>query len=129
MLHFPRRLVDKPIISNLIRRHDLEFSILKAQVTPREEGLMVLELKGTAAAIQQGLDYLAEVGVKVQPLSQDIVRNEARCTHCGACITICPTDALVLDLKTRKVAFNSDKCIACELCIMACPPRAMEAHF
>ena len=129
VLHFPKRLVEQPMISNLVKHFKLDFNILKAQVTPKEEGLMVLELQGTTAAIKKGLEYLAQLGVGVQSLSQDITRNEARCTHCGACVTICPADALVLDMKTRKVAFKADKCIACELCIKACPPRAMEVHF
>ncbi len=129
VLHFPKRLVEQPVISNLVKHFKLDFNILKAQVTPKEEGLMVLELLGTASAVKKGLDYLTQSGVKVQPLSQDVTRNEARCTHCGACVTICPAEALVLDPKTRKVAFKNEKCIACELCIMACPPRAMEVHF
>ncbi|MFC2061218.1 4Fe-4S binding protein [Elusimicrobiota bacterium] len=60
---------------------------------------------------------------------QDIIRSSARCTQCGVCITVCPTEALVLDSHTRKVHFYDNKCIACELCVPACPPRAMEVHF
>lgn len=129
VLHFPHRLVDQPIVCNLVKRYDLEFNILRAYVTPREEGLLVLEIKGEDASCDRGMEYLAEVGVRVQPLSQDIVRNERRCTHCGACVTVCPSGALVLDTRTMKVDFYNDKCIACELCINACPVRAMEVHF
>ena len=129
MLHFPRRMVNQPIIHTLASRFSLVFNILRANVTPKEEGLMVLEITGAESAVDDGIKYLAEAGVKVQPLSQDIVRNESRCTHCGACVTICPTAALVLDHRTMKVNFYNDKCIACELCIGACPPRAMEVHF
>jgi ferredoxin len=129
VLRFPHRLVDQPIVSNLVRKFDLEFNILKAYVTPREEGLLILELKGDDQAYEEGVSYLKDLGVSVQPLSQDIVRNAARCTHCGACVVVCPTDALVLDPLTRNVHFYDDKCIGCELCIKACPTRAMEAHF
>ncbi|MBA7712676.1 Ferredoxin-type protein NapF [subsurface metagenome] len=58
-----------------------------------------------------------------------VIRNEERCTHCGACITICPTGAFELDPITRWVNFHDEKCLACGLCIKACPPRAMEVHF
>ena len=101
MLHFPRRLVDRPIVYRLIKDYDLEFNILKASVTPEEEGLMVLELKGDQKDYDQGINYLNEAGVQIQALSK----------------------------KTRMVAFNNDKCIACGLCIKSCPPRAMELHF
>ena len=129
VLKFPPSLVDCPIVCNLTRRYDLEFSILRASVTPREEGLLVLEVRGPESACQDGMDYLAEVGVHVQPLSQDILRNDSRCTHCGACVGVCPSGALVLDNGTMEVAFHNDRCIACEFCVRACPVRAMELHF
>ena len=129
VLHFPRRLVDRPIVSRLVKNFNLDFNILKASVTPDEEGLMVLELMGKQADYDKGIRYLTETGVRIQSLSQDVLRNEERCTHCGACITICPTGAFELDIATRQVAFHNDKCIACGLCIKTCPPRAMEVHF
>lgn len=129
VLRFPPRLVDQPIVYRLIKDYDLTFNILKAYVTPKEEGLLVLELSGDNGEFEQAMQFLAQAGVIVQPLSQDIRRNDARCTHCGACITVCPTAALQLDPKTRKVNFYDYKCIACELCIKACPPRAMEVYF
>jgi len=129
VLRFPGRLVDRPIVSRLVKEFNLDFNILKASVTPDEEGLMVLELSGDQADYDKGIKYLTKTGVKIQSLSQDVLRNEERCTHCGACITICPTNAFELDLTTRRVDFHNDKCIACGLCIKACPPRAMEVHF
>jgi len=126
VLHFPRNLVDQPIIYRLVRDYDLMFNILKASVTPKEEGLLVLELSGEEKDYEKGVGYLAEVGVEIQSLSRDVYRDEVRCTHCGACITICPTHAFDLEPSTRKVNFLDEKCIACGLCIKACPPRAME---
>ncbi len=129
VLRFPKRLVERPIIYRLVKDYDLEFNILKASITPEQEGLLVLELKGNKDEYDKGIDFLDKAGVKIQPLSQDVTRNDARCTSCGACITVCPTGALYLDMKTREVIFDSQKCIACALCIPACPPRAMEVHF
>jgi len=129
VLHFPHRLVDQPIVYKLVKEFDLQFNILKAFVTPQEEGLMVLELTGKRENFNKGIEYLQTCGVKIQPLSQDVVRNENKCTNCGVCVPICPTDALVVDPETRKVIFYDKKCIACELCVKICPPRAMEVSF
>jgi len=129
VLHFPQRLVDKPIVYRLIKDFNLEFNILKAYVTPQEEGLMVLELRGDDKEYAKGLEYLRSSGVKIQPLSEDIVRNSAKCTDCGVCVTVCPAQALVVDQANRKVVFDEEKCIACELCIKICPTHAMEVHF
>jgi len=129
VLHFPSRLVEQPIVYRLIKDYDLEFNIMKASIIPDEEGLMVLELRGEQADYDKGIEYLNKTGVRIQSLGQNVLRNETRCTHCGACITICPTGAFELDPITRYVSFNDDKCIACGLCLKACPPRAMELHF
>ncbi len=129
VLHFPQRLVDQAIVYNLVKEYNLQFNILKASVTPEEEGLMVLELTGQDSDFQRGTEYLISCGVKIQPLSQDVVRNEEKCTHCGVCVPICPVDALVTEKETRKILFHEDKCIACELCVKTCPFRAMEISF
>jgi len=129
VLRFPRRLVDRPIVYRLIKDYDLEFNILKASVTPDEEGLMVLELRGEQDNYDKGISYLTKTGVRIQSLSQDVTRNEERCTHCGACISICPSGAFEIEPLTRRVIFYNEKCLACGLCIKACPPRAMELHF
>lgn len=129
VLHFPPRLVDKPIVSRMVKNFSLEFNILRASISPGEEGLMVVELSGEQRNYDKGVKYLTEAGVRIQSLSQDVVRNESRCTHCGACITLCPTGAFSLEPGTRKVIFDNDKCVVCELCIKACPPRAMELYF
>ena len=129
VLRFPKRLVDRPIVSRLVRDFNLDFNILMASVTPEEEGLLVLEVSGEQEDYDKGIEYLTKTGVRIQSLSQDVTRNEERCTHCGACVTICPTGAFELDFVTRQVNFNDEKCLACGLCLKACPLRAMELHF
>ena len=129
VLHFPSRMVDQPIIYRLVKDYDLVLNILKASVTPKEEGIMVVELSGPRASYDKGIKYLQEAGVNIQSLGQDVMRNDLRCTHCGACVAICPTGALTLDPETGLVNFDEEQCTACELCVLACPPRAMEVHF
>jgi ferredoxin len=129
VLHFPRRIVERAIVCRLAKDYDLEFNILKAFVTPEEEGLLVLELSGEQKEYDRGIKYLTETGVRIESLSQNFIRNEERCTHCGACVTVCPSGAFEVDPKTRLVSFDDEKCVACGLCIKACPPRAMEVHF
>ncbi len=89
---------------------------------------MVMELSGTKENYDKGIKFLQSTGVKIQSLGQDVIRNDERCTHCGACIAVCPSGALSVDHKTRTVKFDSSECTACELCVLACPPRAMGVY-
>lgn len=128
VLHFPKKLVDQPIICKLTKEYDLEFNILKASVTSDEEGLLVLELKGDDGNLNRAINYLQEIGVKVQPLSKDLIKDEGKCTHCGLCLVYCPSGALYMN-EDYEVVFEGEKCIGCEICIKICPYGAMKVYF
>jgi ferredoxin len=129
VLHFPPAATDQPVIYRLSRDYGLVFNILRASITPEEEGLMVLELSGEEEDFRRATDYLKEMGIRLQPLVQDIRKNDDRCTECGACVGVCPTDALVLARPSMKVLFNPDECVVCGECVPTCPVRAMELTF
>ena len=129
VLKFPHKLLDKPIVYKLVKDYDLVFNILQASVGPKKEGFLVLDLSGKKSDYNNGMAHLKELGVTVEPLKQDIVRDEKRCTHCGACVVVCPSGALAQDRESMKVLFETEKCIACGLCVKACPPRAMKVSF
>ena len=126
VLHFPDHLADQPIVSRLVRDYALEFNILKAYIDPEQGGLLALELSGEAENYRKGIRYLKNEGVKVQPLSKDITRNDDRCSSCSVCIPLCPSGAFEMDHANRHVLFHGDRCVACGLCIKICPLGAME---
>ncbi len=128
VLRFPPRLVDQPIIYRLVKDYDLQFNILKASVTPNEQGILVLELSGKKKSYDDAIRFISDAGVEVQALVKDVSRLEDKCTHCGACVTMCPVSALIVEPQTRRVDFVDTKCIACGLCIKTCPVRAMEVR-
>ena len=128
ILRFPKTVVQKPIVCHLTKDSDLVFNILNAAVLPRKEGIMALELSGTKKKFSEGVKYLKSQGVKVKNASQEIRRNNRKCTDCGACTAVCPTGALAVQRPDMNVIFDQDKCSLCELCVPACPPRAMEVR-
>ena len=127
-LRFPVTEVQKPLVCSLAREFDLVFNILNAGILPRKEGFMVLEISGSRKNFKDGVKYLKNQGVDVQNASQEIKRNEKKCTHCGACTAVCPTGALSVIRPEMAVDFDQQKCSVCELCVTACPPRAMEVR-
>ncbi len=126
VLKFPKEVIDQPIISNLVKKYDLEFNILKATILLQQEGVMVLEFLGHKANVKKGIAYLNEMGVTVKSMAGNIRRDDEKCYQCGACTGVCPTGALSLHRPDMAVLFDEEKCTACGLCVSVCPARAME---
>ena len=76
VLRFSKDIVDKPIITNLVRDYNLTFNILKAQIFPRKEGMLVMELQGSRRDFEKGIKYLEKVGVSVEPVDQGILGQD-----------------------------------------------------
>jgi len=126
VLKFTAQNADKPIIYHLVRNYDLIINILKASINPHKEGTMVLEISGDR--FEEGISFLEEQRVSVLPLNQEVVRNEERCTSCGACTVHCPTQALYIERPSMEVKFEGDKCVLCLMCLKTCPVHAMEVR-
>lgn len=126
VLSFPPHMIDQPITYQLVKKYDLMVNILRARITPNEEGRLVTEISGKKKNLDEGLAFLDDLGVRVEPLAHDILWHEDRCIECTACTSICPTGALSVKRPEMRVTFKHEKCIACELCLPACPYKALE---
>ena len=127
LLHFGASLVDKPIITGLIRDYDVSVNILHARVTPEEEGTMFVHIEGVEDKVSKALDYLNQIGIRLVFPRKNLIWQEAKCTHCGSCVGQCFPDALLIDNETELVLFKHELCVACGLCIPACPFGALES--
>ena len=50
--------------------------------------------------------------------------DEARCTGCGLCTDVCPTEAIAL--VDGRVRVDEELCTGCEACVNACPEGAIQ---
>ncbi len=128
-LRYPKETSGQPIIYRLVKRYDVEFNILKADIRPQRDGIMVLELKGHKENVHEALAYLRSLGVKAERLAGKVRRDDTKCFQCGACTGICPVGALSIRRPEMAVVFDPEKCTACGLCVTGCPVRAMEVCF
>lgn len=126
VFRFPPSVVEQPIIYRLVKDFDLMVNILRADINPKKEGRLMLELSGSESGYRRAIEWLRKEGLQIMNLKQQITWNEERCTQCGACSVICPSGALGLRRPGMTVSFDEGKCIVCELCLTACPARAME---
>ncbi len=53
--------------------------------------------------------------------------REDLCSGCGACVKICPTEAITGE-KKEPHAIDEEKCIRCKLCLSRCPEEAIYAE-
>lgn len=126
ILRFPKETSSEPMIYQLVKQYDVEFNILKADILPHREGVMILELKGTKENVKNGLSYLRSFNVVAERLAAAINRDDDKCFQCGACTGICPVGALAIKRPEMEVIFDPEKCTGCSLCVPICPVRAME---
>ncbi len=56
----------------------------------------------------------------------EIVRNEARCTRCRACVRQCANGVYTYDEKTGDILIEDAKCVSCQRCVAFCRTRALK---
>ena len=49
--------------------------------------------------------------------------NEELCTGCGACVEVCPVEAI--RLSNGKAQIDGEKCVDCGVCVGECPTDAI----
>ncbi len=118
-LRFDSKAVRKPVISAVTLKTSALINIIKAEVGPRRGELIVEVDDSIAEKVEKAFE---ELGVEVLRLKEKVERSE-RCVHCGACISICPVEAIVL--QDGRVEFL-DKCVLCGNCVKVCPVKALK---
>ncbi|HXW34598.1 MAG TPA: NIL domain-containing protein [Acidimicrobiales bacterium] len=72
-LTFPEDLVRVPFVATLVREHDVEPNIRRANVD-EHEGWIICELCGTPAKVESAIAWLRDQGVRVDLLG-DMVES------------------------------------------------------
>lgn len=125
MLKFTTNNFQEPISYALTKRFNIVPNIMQAKVNESGGGL-ILDLQGEESDIEDAKQYMEGLGILVKELEKHVNRDETRCIHCGACVSVCPVKAFVVSKLTWEVEFKGDLCIACESCLTACSSRAMK---
>ena len=128
-LTFSAENYNKAVTYHLVKDYDLKINILKAEITPGEEGHLLVEMEGTAENLQGALIYLKNEHIKAIPTNRQVLVDKDHCVHCGACTAVCFSGAMVINRDTWQVEFLSEKCIVCGLCIDACPLNIIKIGF
>ena len=74
MFTFPQELIKEPIIYNLSHQFKIVTNIRRADVS-ENKGWVVLELEGEEDEIEQGITWVTSKGVRVDPVTGDVVEG------------------------------------------------------
>ncbi|MBI5458781.1 4Fe-4S dicluster domain-containing protein [Methanobacterium sp.] len=121
-LKFSPSIVNKTVISDLIKNFDVTFNILKADITPKG-GKMLIEISGSEA--EEGIKYMEKEGIQLNPIKKVVKKDEEKCIDCGECISLCPVDAIKME-EDWTVELDNQKCIGCGFCTTSCPTKAIK---
>jgi len=74
MVHliFPQELIKEPVTFQMAKKFDIIPNIRRVNVA-ESVGELVLELEGEEENINKGIEYLTNLGVKVEPIVGDII--------------------------------------------------------
>ena len=100
-------------IGNVLKLN-INFTIVQYNLT--EHGVK-LRISFPEEKIHNVMAILKENGIKYR--SSTISIDEDLCVHCGACISLCSTDALYYKDDYQR-GFDESKCVGCKLCVDAC---------
>ena len=124
LLKFSEKIVEEPIISQIILELKVPINIITAQVNSKG-GEVLAEVPDEA--LETLIRTFRKRGATVS-IPKLIEVDSEKCVSCGACITLFPVEAIKMD-EEASVVFNKEKCLGstCSACVDACPSRAIKS--
>jgi NAD-dependent dihydropyrimidine dehydrogenase PreA subunit len=124
LLRFSEEIVEEPITSQIILELKVPINIIAAHVNSKG-GEVLAEVPD--AALDKVVKAFRKRGATVS-IPKLIEVDSEKCVNCGACVTLCPVEAITID-EDASVVFDKEKCIGsiCSACVDACPSRAIKS--
>lgn len=124
LLRFSEEIVEQPITAEIILALKVPINIVAAHVNSKG-GEVLADVPD--AALEKIVKAYRAKGVTVS-LPKLIEVDSDKCFSCGACVALCPVEAITL-AEDKSVVFNKEKCVGstCSACVEACPARAIKS--
>ncbi|MGZ7068858.1 MAG: 4Fe-4S binding protein [Methanobacterium sp.] len=120
-LKFSPDIVNRSIISDAMKKYNIKFNILRANITPKG-GVVLIELEGEN--VDLSIHNMENQGIQVDQVKKVLKRDEEKCVDCGACISLCPVKAICVK-EDWSVGIDNELCIGCGFCTGSCPMKAI----
>jgi MinD superfamily P-loop ATPase len=122
LIKLSEELVAKPTTAEIILEHKVPINIITAHVTSKG-GDYLVDIPDES--LQIVVTAFREKGATVT-LPKLIEIDKDKCFNCGACVSICPVEAITV-AEDKSVDFDQEICVgsSCSACVEACPARAI----
>ena len=124
LLKYSAEKAGEPILASIIKETGTLVNILHAEFSA-EGGEILLAIDAPEAEVNRVIELFEQKGIETKELKRAIQLDEEKCFDCGACLSLCPTEALRLT-DDYSIELDEDKCIYCEICVPSCPVRALK---
>ena len=71
---YPSRLITRPVVYELGKKFEVITNVRQASVTP-EVGIVSLEIEGDREEIKRAIEWLEELGIKVEPVEINTIEG------------------------------------------------------
>ncbi len=124
LLKFSEKIVEQPIISQLILDLKVPINIITAHVDSKG-GEVLAEVPDESLDVV--LKAFRKKGVTVS-LPKLIEIDVDKCFSCGQCVALCPVEA-IKQAEDLSIVFDKERCLGstCSACVDSCPSRAIKS--
>ena len=124
LLRFSEKIVEEPIVSQIVLELKVLINIITAHVNSKGGEVLAEVPDGSLDKIVKAF---RKRGATVS-LPKLIEVDTEKCVSCGACVALCPVEAITID-QDASIVFNKEKCVGstCGVCVDACPARAIKS--
>src|SRR5512136_77290 len=124
LLRFSEKIVEEPIVSQIVLELKVPINIITAHVNSKGGEVLAEVPDGSLDKIVKAF---RKRGATVS-LPKLIEVDTEKCVSCGACVALCPVQAITID-QDAAIVFNKEKCVgsSCGVCVDACPARAIKS--
>jgi ferredoxin len=124
LLKFSGKIVEEPITSQVILELKVPINIVTAHIDSKG-GEILADVP--EASLEKVVKAFRKKGATVS-IPKLIEVDDEKCVNCGACVTLCPVEAITF-ADDYTIVFNKEKCVGstCSICVDACPQRAIKS--
>jgi len=85
-------------------------------------GILGTQAQATEQELRTVSDKVPQTGERGRLRSWVATVDTARCTGCGACVAVCPMEAIAVEVVA---SVETSNCAGCGVCVDACPQEAI----